>query len=92
MAAPNANPLEQIKTFLARYTPQQKLALAGSAGLVLTLLWVLVYSVNRVESQTLYTEDHDLRRHGHLNLTCRARHIDLDGEIPRAGHRGHILL
>jgi flagellar M-ring protein FliF len=56
MAAPTPNPLEQIKAFFTRYTLQQKLALAGSAGLVLILLWVLVYFVNRVEYQTLYAD------------------------------------
>lgn len=56
MAAPNPNPFEQIKAFFTRYTLQQKLALAGSAGLVLILLWVLVYFVNRVEYQTLYSD------------------------------------
>jgi len=50
------NPLEQIKAFFTRYTLQQKLALAGSAALVLVLLWVLVYFVNRVEYQTLYAD------------------------------------
>src|SRR5262249_22179667 len=54
MAAPN--PFEQIKTFFTRYTLQQKLALAGSGALVLILLWVLVYFVNRVEYQTLYAD------------------------------------
>src|SRR6266850_7984132 len=54
MAAPS--PLEQIKAFFTRYTLQQKLALAGSAALVLVLLWVLVYFVNRVEYQTLYAD------------------------------------
>src|SRR6059036_365899 len=54
MAAPN--PFEQIKTFFTRYSLQQKLALAGSAALVLILLWVLVYFVNRVKYQTLYAD------------------------------------
>src|SRR2546430_12558536 len=54
MAAPN--PFEQIKTFFTRYSLQQKLALAGSGALVLVLLWVLVYFVNRVEYQTLYAD------------------------------------
>jgi flagellar M-ring protein FliF len=54
MAAPS--PFEQIKAFFTRYTLQQKLALAGSAALVLILLWVLVYFVNRVEYQTLYAD------------------------------------
>src|SRR3989475_8978400 len=56
MAAPTPNPFEQIKAFFTRYTLQQKLALAGSAGLVLVLLWVLVFFVNRVEYQTLYAD------------------------------------
>src|SRR5215472_9373521 len=56
MAAQTPNPLEQIKAFFTRYTLQQKLALAGSAALVLVLLWVLVYFVNRVEYQTLYAD------------------------------------
>src|SRR3989454_12545765 len=56
MAAPTPSPLEQIKAFFTRYTLQQKLALAGSAALVLILLWVLVYFVNRVEYQTLYAD------------------------------------
>src|SRR3989454_2788440 len=54
MAAPN--PLEQIKAFFTRYTLQQKLALAGSGALVLALLWVLVFFMNRVEYQTLYAD------------------------------------
>src|SRR5438477_12148317 len=54
MAAPN--PFEQIKTFFTRYSLQQKLALAGSGALVLVLLWVLVYFMNRVEFQTLYAD------------------------------------
>src|SRR5437879_4453425 len=56
MAAPTPNPFDQIKAFFTRYTLQQKLALAGSAGLVLVLLWVLVYFANRVEFQTLYAD------------------------------------
>src|SRR3989442_5633060 len=54
MAAPNL--LEQIKAFFTRYTLQQKLALAGSGAAVLTLLWVLVFFMNRVEYQTLYAD------------------------------------
>ena len=54
MAGPS--PLEQIKTFFTRYTLQQKLALAGSAALVLVLLWVLVHFVSQVEYQTLYAD------------------------------------
>src|SRR5215467_10068546 len=56
MVAPNPDPLQQIKAFLTRYTLQQKVALAGSAGLVLIMLWALVYFVNRVEFQTLYAD------------------------------------
>ena len=56
MAAPNPDPLQQIKTFFTRYTLQQKVALAGSAGFVLIMLWALVYFVNRVEFQTLYAD------------------------------------
>src|SRR5262245_37480227 len=54
MAGPN--PLEQLKTFVQRYTLQQKLALAGSGALVLVLLWALIHFLNRVEFQTLYAE------------------------------------
>src|SRR5499427_8678678 len=54
MAGPN--PLEQLKTFVQRYTLQQKLALAGSGALVLVLLWALVHFMNRVEYQTLYAD------------------------------------
>src|SRR5712691_2073736 len=51
-----ANPFDQIKAFFTRYTLQQKLALAGSGALVLILLWVLVFFMNRVEYQTLYAD------------------------------------
>src|SRR5437867_7071734 len=54
MAAPN--PFEQLKAFFTRYSLQQKLALTGSAALVLVLLWALVYFMNRVEYQTLYAD------------------------------------
>src|SRR5215510_15676305 len=54
MAGPN--PLEQIKTFVKRYTLQQKLSIAGSGALVLVLLWALVHFMNRVELQTLYAD------------------------------------
>src|SRR5437762_9622239 len=54
MAAPN--PFEQLNAFFTRYSLQQKLALTGSAALVLVLLWALVYFVNRVEYQTLYAD------------------------------------
>jgi len=54
MAGPN--PLDQIKTFVKRYTLQQKLALSGSGALVLVLLWALVHFMNRVEYQTLFAD------------------------------------
>jgi len=54
MAAPNI--LEQIKTFFTRYTLQQKLMLAGSAALVMVMMWLLVFFMNRVEYQTLYAD------------------------------------
>jgi flagellar M-ring protein FliF len=52
----SSNPLDEIKAFLTRYTLQQKLAIAGSGAIVLVLLWVLVYFMNRVEYQTLYAD------------------------------------
>jgi flagellar M-ring protein FliF len=51
-----SNPLEQAKAFVSRYTLQQKMAIAGSAALVLIFLWVLVYFMNKVEFQTLYAD------------------------------------
>src|SRR4051812_49321648 len=54
MASPNL--IDQVRVFFTRYTLRQKLALAGSAALVLTLLWVLVFFMNRVEYQTLYAD------------------------------------
>src|SRR5688572_17399828 len=54
MAGPS--PLEQIKAFFTRYTLQQKLVLAGSGAAVLIMMWVLVFFVNRVEYQTLYSD------------------------------------
>jgi flagellar M-ring protein FliF len=50
------NPLDQVKTFLKRYTLQQKLMLAGSGALVLVLMWALVHFMNRVEYQTLFAD------------------------------------
>lgn len=54
MAGPNS--LDQAKQFLKRYTLQQKLALAGSGGVVLVLLWTLVHFMGQVEYQTLYAD------------------------------------
>src|SRR5436190_6074808 len=50
------NPFEQIRVFFNRYPLQQKIMLAGSAGLVLVSLWALVHFMNRVEFQTLYAD------------------------------------
>jgi flagellar M-ring protein FliF len=46
----------QIKAFLARYSLQQKLGMVFSAGLVVALMWTMVYYVNRVEYQILYSD------------------------------------
>jgi flagellar M-ring protein FliF len=46
----------QIKAFLARYSLQQKLGMVFSAGLVVALMWSMVYYVNRVEYQVLYSD------------------------------------
>ena len=50
------NPLDQIKSFVTRFTLQQKLAIAGSGALVLVLLWLLVHFMTQIEYQTLYSE------------------------------------
>jgi len=46
----------QIKAFLARYSLQQKLGMVFAAGLVVVLMWAMVYFVNRVEYQVLYSD------------------------------------
>jgi flagellar M-ring protein FliF len=46
----------QIKAFLARYSLQQKLGMVFSAGLVIVLMWAMVYFVNKVEYQVLYSD------------------------------------
>jgi len=46
----------QIKAFLARYSLQQKLGMVFSAGLVVVLMWAMVYYVNKVEYQILYSD------------------------------------
>lgn len=48
--------LNQVKAFLARYSLQQKLGMVFSAGLVVALMWAMVYYVNKVEYQILYSE------------------------------------
>src|SRR5262245_1853508 len=54
MASPNL--IDQIRVFFTRYSLRQKMALAGSGAVVLALLWVLVFFMNRVEYQTLYAD------------------------------------
>jgi flagellar M-ring protein FliF len=56
MAASASNPLEQVKAFVSRYTLRQRLAIAGSGVLVVLMLWVLVFFMNKVEYQTLYAD------------------------------------
>src|SRR5437773_5150880 len=57
MASPaSPNLIDQIRVFFTRYSLRQKMALAGSGALVLALLWVLVFFMNRVEYQTLYAD------------------------------------
>src|SRR4051812_46889400 len=46
----------QLKAFLARYSLQQKLGMVFSAGLVVLLMWAMVYYVNKVEYQVLYSD------------------------------------
>jgi flagellar M-ring protein FliF len=48
--------LPNIKAFLARYSLQQKLSMVAAAGLVIVLTWTLVYFVNRVSFQVLYSD------------------------------------
>ena len=47
---------QNIKAFLARYSLQQKLAMVFAGGLVIVLTWGMVYFVNKVEYQVLYSE------------------------------------
>src|SRR5712672_2436122 len=47
---------QNIKAFLARYSLQQKLAMVFAAGLVIVLTWGMVYFVNKVEYQVLYSD------------------------------------
>jgi len=46
----------QIKAFLARYSLQQKLGMVFAAGMVVVLMWAMVYYVNKVEYQVLYSD------------------------------------
>ena len=54
MAAPSS--IDQIKDWLNSYTLSQKVAIIGSAASVIVLLWTLVYFVNQVDYQVLYSE------------------------------------
>ena len=47
---------QNIKAFLARYSLQQKLAMVFAAGLVVVLTWTMVYFVNKVSYQVLYSD------------------------------------
>ena len=48
--------IDQIKDWFNSYTLSQKVAIIGSAASVIVLLWTLVYFVNRVDYQVLYSE------------------------------------
>lgn len=54
MAAPSN--LDQAKEWFSSYTLSQKVAILGSAAMAVVLLWTLVYFVNQVDYQTLYSE------------------------------------
>ena len=54
MAAPSS--IDQIKDWFNSYTLSQKVAIISSAASVIILLWTLVYFVNQVDYQVLYTE------------------------------------
>jgi len=47
---------QNIKAFLARYSLQQKLGVVLAAGLVVVLTWGMVYFVNKVNFQILYSD------------------------------------
>ena len=48
--------VQNVKAFLARYSLQQKLAMVFAAGLVVVLTWTMVYFVNKVSYQVLYSD------------------------------------
>jgi flagellar M-ring protein FliF len=48
--------VQNIRAFLARYSLQQKLAMVFAAGLVIVLTWTMVYFVNKVSFQVLYSD------------------------------------
>src|ERR1700685_2903909 len=49
-------PVQNVKTLLARFTLQQKIALAAAGGLVMVMMWLAVFLSNRVDYQVLYSE------------------------------------
>jgi len=48
--------VQNIKAFLARYSLQQKLSMVFAAGLVIVLTWTMMYFVNKVNYQILYSD------------------------------------
>jgi flagellar M-ring protein FliF len=48
--------LAQIKAFWSRYSLQQKAGMVVAGGMVVALLWAMVYFVNRVDYQALYSD------------------------------------
>ena len=54
MAVPSNT--DQFKEWFASYTLSQKVAIVGSAAMAAVLLWTLVYFVNQVDYQVLYSE------------------------------------
>ena len=54
MAAPSS--FDQVKEWFSSYTLSQKVAIVGSAAGSVVLLWALVYFVNQVDYQVLYSE------------------------------------
>ena len=54
MAVPSS--IDQLKDWFASYTLSQKAAIIGSAALSVVMLWTLVYFVNQVDYQVLYSE------------------------------------
>ncbi len=54
MAVPSN--VDQFKEWFASYTLSQKVAIVGSAAMAVVLLWTLVYFVNQVDYQVLYSE------------------------------------
>src|SRR5438132_175912 len=49
-------PVQNIKTLLARFTLQQKIALAGAGVLVMAMVWGAVFLSNRVDFQVAFSD------------------------------------